>query len=115
MCNSAAHNSRPNRESVRKQIGAAAARLIDARDGGRCVYCRRGAIETGTHMHLDHLNPTNGGTRDNALTGLVTACHRCNSKRQNLSLAVWARKASRELGLSFTAASVRAHARRIGA
>jgi 5-methylcytosine-specific restriction endonuclease McrA len=112
MCNSAAHNSRPNRESVRKQIGVVAARLIAKRDGDACVYCGATAASSGAKLHLDHLTARAlGGT--NALTNLVTACHSCNSRKQALTLAQWARVASTKM--TFTAASIRAHARRLPA
>ena len=111
MCNSAAHNSRPNRESVRKQIGVVAARLIAKRDGDACVYCGATEKSSGAKLHLDHLTARAlGGT--NALTNLVTACGSCNSRKQAMTLAAWARSTPE---LTFTAASIRAHARRIPA
>lgn len=38
MAATAAHNARPNRESLSKRLGKVA-RLIAARDGHACVYC----------------------------------------------------------------------------
>jgi len=109
MCNSAAHNNRPNRESVRKQIGAAAARLIALRDGDACVYCGATAASTGAHLQLDHLTARAlGGT--NAVQNLVTCCRSCNSRKQAMTLAAWSRATPE---LTFTAASIRAHARRL--
>lgn len=109
MCNSAAHNSRPGRESLSKRLGKVA-RLIKARDGHRCVYCGKSAEESGTHLQLDHLTPKSAGGKDVA-TNLVLACRSCNSARQDLPLARWAAKAA-GLGLAFTAQSIRAQARR---
>lgn len=111
MCNSAAHNARRNRESLRKRLGARLARALDERDGGACVYCGRTAEESGAHLQLDHLTPRSAGGED-APENLVTACRRCNSARQDLSLAEWAKKAAQELGLVFEARAIRAHARR---
>ena len=108
MCNSAAHNARPNRESVRKQIGVVAARLIARRDGDACVYCGATEASSGRKLHLDHITARAlGGTND--VTNLVTACHSCNSRKQALTLAAWARVAAPKL--TFTPASIRAHAR----
>lgn len=109
MCNSAAHNARPNRESLSKRLGKVA-RQIRARDNDRCVYCQRTAEESGAHLRLDHVTPKASGGADVA-TNLVLACRRCNSARQNLSVSAWATKASAELGLSFSANSIRAQAR----
>lgn len=104
MCNSAAHNSRPNRESLSKRLGRVA-RQIKARDGHACVYCRATAESSGAHLHLDHLTPKDFGGRDVA-SNLVLACRSCNSARQNKSLAVWCRS----IGLD--SRRVRAQARR---
>lgn len=109
MCNSARHNARPNRESLSKRLGRVA-RAIRARDGERCVYCARTAEQSGAHLHLDHLTPKAHGGEDVA-SNLVLACRRCNSARQALTLTQWAAYAA-ELGLTFTARSVRAQARR---
>lgn len=107
---SRAHNSRKGRESLSKRLGKVA-RQIKARDDHRCVYCGRSAEESGAHLHLDHLNPKSQGGADTA-ENLVLACRRCNSARQDLSLATWAKKASEELGLAFTWQAIRAQARR---
>ena len=112
MCNSAAHNSRPGRESLKKRLGKRVVRAIEARDGGVCAYCGRDAAESGAHLHLDHLTPKAvGGTDDPR--NLVSACRRCNSARQDLSLAQWAAYAAVKFGLTFSARSVRAHARKL--
>ena len=110
MCNSAAHNSRPSRESLGKRLGRVA-RQIKARDGAACVYCGATAETSGAHLHLDHLTPKAAGGQDVA-TNLVVACRRCNSARQDMSLARWATVAAETLSLTFTATAVRAQARR---
>lgn len=109
MCNSAAHNSRPGRESVSKRIGAKAARGIRERDGNKCMYCGATALSSGFHLHFDHLTPKVQGGLDVA-TNLVLACHSCNSRRQDMSLSRWAAITPE---LTFTSRSIRAHARRV--
>lgn len=112
MCNSAAHNARPNRESLKKRLGVRVVRAIEARDGGRCAYCGRDAAESGAHLHLDHLTPKAAGGADDP-RNLVSACRRCNSARQNMTLAQWAAYAQVKFGLVIDPRAVRAHARRI--
>ena len=112
MCNSAAHNSRPGRESLSKRLGVATTRAIHTRDGGRCVYCARTAIESGAHLQLDHLTPKSLGGADEA-ANLVLACRRCNSARKALSLGAWSIKAMRELGLAFSPSRIVAHAAKV--
>lgn len=57
------------------------------RDGFCCVYCGRGA-EAGNPLTLDHLHAVElGGT--NEATNLVTACLRCNSRKQNDTIRAW--------------------------
>lgn len=107
MCNSAAHNARPGRESLSKRLGRVA-RQIAARDGNACVYCGGTAASTGAHLHLDHLTPKTHGGLDVA-SNLVLACRSCNSRRQALTLTAWASAAHQ---LTFTARSIRAQARR---
>jgi 5-methylcytosine-specific restriction endonuclease McrA len=111
MCNSAAHNSRPGRESLSKRLGAATTRALRARDGGRCVYCNVTEKGSGTQLQLDHVEPKSLGGDDSPLN-LVYACRRCNSARQNLSLAEWRRYAAVKYGISFETRTVRAQARR---
>ena len=89
MCNSAAHNARPGRESLSKRLGRVA-RQIKARDGHACVYCGATEQSSGAHLHLDHLTPRNAGGRDVA-SNLVLACRSCNSARQDMPLAAWCR------------------------
>lgn len=103
------HDARPNRESVRRRIGRVAARAIDTRDGGRCVYC--GSDGAGAHLHLDHLTPRSHGGADE-ITNLVTACRRCNCARQNMDLAQWSAYAAEVYGLRFTAKEILEQAQR---
>jgi len=110
MCNSAAHNARPGRESLAKRLGKVA-QLIKARDGHACVYCGATEKSSGSHLHLDHLTPKAKGGADVA-TNLVLACRRCNSARQDLSLRAWADKAARELDLEISPRAIRWQARR---
>ncbi len=81
------HNSRPGRESLSKRLGRVA-KLIKARDGHACVYCGGTQESTGAHLHLDHLVPRSVGGQDTA-GNLVLACRPCNSRRQDMPLAVW--------------------------
>jgi 5-methylcytosine-specific restriction endonuclease McrA len=104
------HSARPNRESLSKRLGKVA-RQIRERDGHACVYCGATAETSGAHLHLDHLTPKSKGGED-VPTNLALACRRCNSARQNMSLAQWAAYAAEVYGLTFTARSIRARARR---
>lgn len=112
MCNSAKHNSRPGRESLKKRLGVVVVRALVARDGGVCAYCGRDAIESGAHLHLDHLTPKAHGGAD-VPANLIHACRRCNSARQDMTLAQWSAYAAVKLGLSFSPRAIRAQARRI--
>lgn len=110
---STAHNTRKNRESLSKRLGATARKIKD-RDGRRCAYCPNTEaceLAAGRHMHLDHLVPKAAGGLD-IPENLVVACHRCNSARQNMSLAQWAAYARVTYGLSFSPAKIRAQARK---
>jgi hypothetical protein len=61
---------------------------IYSRDAFRCVYCARTADEDGVVLSLDHVLPRElGGS--NASSNLVTACVRCNSRRQDTPLKAW--------------------------
>jgi len=104
MCNSAAHNSRPGRESLSKRLGRVA-RLIKARDGYACVYCGATEATSGAHLHLDHLTPKASGGEDVA-TNLVLACRSCNCARQDMPLSIWCR------ARGLDARKIRAQARR---
>jgi 5-methylcytosine-specific restriction endonuclease McrA len=108
MCNSAAHNSRPGRESVSKRLGKKLANAIRERDGHKCMYCGATAFSSGFALHFDHLTPKNQGGGDES-TNLVLACHSCNSRRQDMSLSRWEAITPE---LTFTSRSIRRHARR---
>lgn len=114
MCNSAAHNARPGRESLSKRLGLRVTRAIWARDGGCCVYCGISAEQSGAHLHLDHLTPRSAGGQDIA-SNLVLACRSCNSQRQNMSLVQWAAYAATTRGLTINARRIRARAARLAA
>lgn len=105
------HRNRPRRESISKRIGARKARRIRARDDHRCVYCGDTAEASGSHLHLDHLTPQSHGGADE-VGNLVLACRRCNSARQNMTLAQWAAYAREKYGLEFTWQQIRGQARR---
>lgn len=104
----AEHAARPRRESLRKRLGRVAAQIA-ARDEHRCVYCGATAESTGAPLHFDHLVPRSAGGADTA-DNLVLACRSCNCRRHDLSLTAWAAASKPEL--TFTAAAVRAQARR---
>lgn len=101
----AAHNTRPNRESLSKRLGRVA-RQIKERDGHACTYCGGTQESTGAHLHLDHLTPKSAGGTDEA-TNLVLACRSCNSARKDMPLAKWCRVVGTESRI------VRARARRV--
>lgn len=103
----ARHSSRPNRESISKRLGRVALQIRE-RDGHACVYCGATEKSSGAHLHFDHLTPRSQGGSDEP-TNLALACRSCNSRRQNKSLAQWARVA---VEMTFTARSIRAQARR---
>jgi 5-methylcytosine-specific restriction endonuclease McrA len=106
----ARHSARPGRESLSKRLGKVA-RQIRERDGHRCQYCAATAEQSGAHLHLDHLTPRSAGGED-AATNLVLACRRCNSARQNMTLAQWAAYAATKLDLTFSPRAIRGQARR---
>lgn len=111
MCNSAAHNNRPGRESVSRRIGKVVTAGIKARDGHKCAYCGAEEAASAVHFHLDHLTPRSKGGEDTP-TNLVLACARCNSARKDMSLRAWAEKAARDLGIVVDPRKVRGQARR---
>jgi hypothetical protein len=84
---------------LRKRLGLRIARAIDARDGGRCVYCGATADESGSHLHLDHVTPRSLGGEDSP-DNLVTACRACNCARKTMSLAQWSAYCGALLGLA---------------
>lgn len=104
------HDSRPARESLRKRLGSRIASAIDARDGGRCVYCGATAEESGGHLHLDHVIPRSLGGEDSA-ANLVTACRGCNCARKAMSLSQWSRYVAALRGLHPRTISRRVRAR----
>lgn len=61
---------------------------IYMRDGLACCWCGAG-VEDGAKLTLDHLTPYTAGG-GNAAANLVTACHTCNSVRQDRSAEVFA-------------------------
>ena len=105
---SAAHNNRPSRESVSKRIGDKATAWIWKRDGHACAYCGC-ALTPGRGAHLDHLTPHSQGGAD-AVVNLVLACERCNSARQDMSLAQWTAYAREVYGLRVRPAAILARA-----
>lgn len=57
---------------------------IYARDGFACVYC----TASGCLLTLDHVHPVElGGTHHES--NLVTACFRCNSRKQARTMRAW--------------------------
>jgi len=62
---------------------------IYARDGHRCLYCGKGRGDPDvSHLTIDHLIARDAGG-GNASANLVTACDRCNSRRQHKTLRAW--------------------------
>lgn len=98
----AIHNSRPARESVSKRIGVRATSWIWHRDRSACAHCGA-ALTPGRGAHLDHLTPHAHSGADE-VTNLVLACERCNSARQDMSLAQWAAYAAEVYGLKVSPA-----------
>ena len=111
MCNSAAHNNRPGRESVSRRIGKVVTAGIKARDGHKCAYCGAEEAASAVHFHLDHLTPRSKGGKDTP-RNLVLACARCNSARKDLRLNAWAEKAKKDLRLTIDPKAIRNQARR---
>ncbi|MCY3933492.1 MAG: HNH endonuclease signature motif containing protein [Acidobacteria bacterium] len=58
---------------------------IYMRDGLACVYCGS-TVEDEARLTLDHVKPRSKGGWNHE-TNLVTACHQCNSRRQDRPLA----------------------------
>ena len=80
---------------------------IYLRDGLACVYCGA-TIEVGERLTLDHIRPySQGGS--NAVSNLVTCCHRCNSSRGARTLASFARAVAEYLDHGVTAEAILAH------
>ena len=57
---------------------------IYLRDGCACAYCGAGIeeVDEGILLSLDHLVPRSAGGGDEP-SNLITACTRCNAKRQD--------------------------------
>lgn len=73
-------------------------RAIYRRDRYLCAYCRCPVhIDTfdglGSLATLDHIN---GRHKDNRVNNLVTCCHRCNSRKKDLSVDVFLAKLAEE-------------------
>ena len=63
---------------------------IYLRDGFCCAYCNKDLHrESSFQITLDHLQPRSHGG-NNEHTNLVTACRRCNSKRQDTDIFLFA-------------------------
>lgn len=78
----------PNKQG-RKWITDKKRLAIYLRDGLACMWCGKG-LEADICLTLDHFTPRERrGT--NKATNLFTACHGCNSIRQNSSAAAFAR------------------------
>lgn len=66
------------------------------RDGFCCLWCGRG-IEDGIRLSLDHIQPASKGGSDGP-HNLVTACTRCNNRRNEQSAGAFALRMERESG-----------------
>lgn len=85
---------------------------IYIRDKFTCVYCNK-HIKDGCMLSLDHIVPESLGGLHNT-TNLVTACHSCNSKRQNKSVRSFAgttiaRKVNRRSKVDMLKSQAKAH------
>jgi hypothetical protein len=74
---------------------------IYCRDGFSCCWCGH-EVENGAQLSLDHVKPDSKGG-SNHESNLVTCCVRCNSLRQNRSVASFARDVSAYTTLETTA------------
>src|SRR5882762_2820605 len=72
-------------------------RAIHAREGGRCFYCL-GRVTPATRC-LDHVVPL-AKFGDNSWRNLVSCCHECNSKKNDLPAADFLRWLHRERRLT---------------
>jgi 5-methylcytosine-specific restriction endonuclease McrA len=72
-------------------------RAIHAREGGRCFYCLS-RVTTATRC-LDHVVPL-AKFGDNSWRNLVSCCHECNSKKNDLGAADFLRWLHRERRLT---------------
>jgi 5-methylcytosine-specific restriction endonuclease McrA len=71
---------------------------IYLRDGLACCYCGAKVTE-GTKLTLDHVVPYSEGGVLVDQKNLVTACHTCNSRRQNKPVSEYVQIIAKELGL----------------
>lgn len=58
------------------------------RDNYECVYCGSGDKRT---LTLDHVIPQSKGGKD-SWTNLVTACKKCNSEKDSLTIEEWGKE-----------------------
>lgn len=58
-------------------VSADVRRVVAARDGNRCAYCRTSEENCGLAMHLDHIVPEVAGGEDEE-ENLCLACFSCN-------------------------------------
>lgn len=82
---------------------------IYLRDGLACVYCGE-SMEEGASLTLDHVCPRERGG-SNREDNLVTACHRCNSARQNRPFTAFVRAVAGYLDGGITAREIRKRVR----
>lgn len=66
---------------------AATCRLVLARAGGRCEYCRMSQSLQGATFHVEHVVPQSAGGADSA-DNLALACPACNLSKSNRTTAV---------------------------
>jgi len=62
-------------------------RLVEARAGGRCEYCRMHQDLQGATFHVEHIIPTSHGGLSE-LDNLAWACPGCNLRKANRILVV---------------------------
>ncbi len=75
-----------SRHQVGSWIRKERRKAIYERDGFRCVYCGCSIFDgDGVRLTLDHVIPKSMGG-GNECSNLVTACHECNSMRQDYSV-----------------------------
>lgn len=79
------------------------------RDGCACVWCRE-TLEEGASFTLDHVIPRSKGG-SNHPSNLLTACHRCNSRRGNRTVRQFATVMAAYLNHGITASQILSHVR----
>jgi 5-methylcytosine-specific restriction endonuclease McrA len=70
-----------------------------SRDGATCVYCGCRASKNNP-LSLDHIECRSWGGALKDPSNLVTACHHCNSCRQDMTLPEFQRYLNRVWGIS---------------